>query len=111
MNRAMLLSAVVVALALPGQAQATGTGLRTITNIGCHLNNNTCWVDISGSAVGPANCRATSIRFNITAPNGKNIFSLMTAAFLAGKQVSFELPDTCYVDQPIYPTLTYMNFI
>lgn len=111
MNRAMLLLAVVIALAVPGQAQAN-TGLRTITNLGCHMHDTTCWVEISGPPVGPANCRANQLRFNSNSPNGKNLFSLMTAAFLAGKQVNFLVPDNaCYQDQPSFPTFYWTNFI
>jgi hypothetical protein len=61
--------------------------------------------------VGPANCRHTSIRWNErNDPNGKSILSLLTAAFLAGKTVSFYTNDTlCYASQPEYPTFIYIN--
>lgn len=110
MNRAMLLSAAVAALVLPGQALAEGTGLRTIANIGCHTEDNTCWADISGAPVGPASCRGTSLRFSTNSANGKNILSLLTSAFLAGKQVNFYVHDSvCYSAQPVFPSIAYLS--
>ncbi len=111
MKRAMLLSAVAVAFAFPGQALATGTGLRTITGMGCHLHDNTCWVLISGTAVGPTSCRTNTLRFDSSLPNGKNILSMVTGAYLAGRQANFEVVDTaCYTPQSGDPTIAWMNF-
>ena len=111
MNRALLLSSIIATLALPGQSLAGYTGLRTITNVGCHLNDTTCWVEIAGPAVGPEICRNNNLRFSTNSPNGKNILSLVTAAFLAGKQVNLNFPDTtCYADQSPFPTIYWLNF-
>jgi hypothetical protein len=100
---------VMVVLAFPGQALAVSTGSRNITNIGCHLGDDTCWIDISGSAVGPSGCTSNQIRFSVNSTNGKSVFSLLTAAFLAGKQVNLEVTNTCYLGNTVYPTIGWLN--
>jgi hypothetical protein len=109
MRFAMLLSAMVLVSAA-GEARASGTGPRQIRSIGCHLVDNTCYVEISGGNVGPTGCQSTSLRWNQKADgNGQSILSLLTAAFQSGKAVSFEIRDTaCYLYQPLYPTFTYI---
>lgn len=108
MRFAMLLVAVV-ALFVPSRAMATFLGPRQIVELGCHAWDNTCFVTISGDAVGPAACRGNSLRWNTqSSPGGKNLLSLLTSAFLAGKAVRFDVVDTtCYADQPAFPTFTY----
>ncbi len=103
----------VLALSVPGVASAADTGPRDILDIGCHLFDNTCYVTVSGDAVGPASCRTNSIRWNSqSSPGGKNALSLLTAAFLAGKKVNFSVPDTsCYADQPFQPTFSYFAVV
>lgn len=112
MKRKMLLSAAVMALALPLPAMATSTGLRNVTDVGCHLGNEVCWVIISGAAVGPlTSCTTNNIRFSTASPNGKNVLSLLTAAFLAGRQVSIEVQDTaCFAGDLRFPTLSWIGF-
>jgi hypothetical protein len=102
---------LVLVLVLPGQASAANTGLRTITNLGCHLNDDTCWVNFTGDAAGPAQCRTTEARFSAGSPGGKNLLALLTGAFLSGKQVNFGVHDTtCYPANSAYPTLEWINF-
>nr|VFJ93504.1 MAG: hypothetical protein BECKLFY1418B_GA0070995_10472 [Candidatus Kentron sp. LFY] len=84
------------------------TGVRNIVNMGCHNVDNTCYVTISGSSIGPPSCNSTSIRWNEKYDaNGKSVLALLTAAFLGGKQVSFAISDSCYQYQNNYPTFTY----
>lgn len=109
MRFAMLLSVAIV-LCIPSRALAGGSGSRQILSVGCHVADNTCYVYVSGDPVGPANCRSTSIRWNQKADaNGQSILSLLTAAYLAGKQVDFYVRDTdCYAYQPVFPTFDYI---
>ena len=86
---------------------AESSGLREIERIGCHLSDSTCFVEISGNPVGPESCRSTSIRWNNdSAANGKEMLSLLMAAFAAGKQVNFNIVGSCY---GTYPTFSYIN--
>ncbi|MGK3962892.1 hypothetical protein WMF38_01705 [Sorangium sp. So ce118] len=106
-----MLACTMFALAIPSKASAEATGQRQILQIGCHLNDDICYVTISGSAAGPSRCRSTSIRWNSqSSTNGKNLLSLLTAAYLAGKKVNFAVSDSaCFSDQPTYPTFDYAN--
>ena len=99
----MLIPAVVASLALPGQALATDK--RTITSMGCSMHEATCWVVISGAAVGPPSCRINALRFSLNSVNGQNILSLVTDAYLAGRKVEFDVDyTTCFGPQPSFPT-------
>lgn len=84
-------------------------GPRKILNIGCHLNDTTCYVTVEGSAVGPTQCSNTSIRWNeSSSPGGKNTLALLMGAHMSGKPVLFYILDTCYASS-IYPTFSYIN--
>nr|VFK21079.1 MAG: hypothetical protein BECKLFY1418C_GA0070996_10852 [Candidatus Kentron sp. LFY] len=100
---------IMIALLLPIAASAAyHTGVRNIVNMGCHNVDNTCYVTISGSSIGPSSCNSTSIRWNEKYDaNGKSVLALLTAAFLAGKRASFAISDSCYQYQNNYPTFTY----
>ncbi|AGC46909.1 hypothetical protein MYSTI_05632 [Myxococcus stipitatus DSM 14675] len=110
MKKLMMLSMAAV-LGFAGEAAASSTGLRKITNMGCAVSDNTCWVEVAGAAAGPAGCSGNSLRWSMASTGGKNILSLLTGAFLAGKEVRFEVVDTaCYAESPAYPTFHYINF-
>nr|VFK79319.1 MAG: hypothetical protein BECKSD772D_GA0070982_10452 [Candidatus Kentron sp. SD] len=101
---------IMIALLLPIAVSAEYTGVRNILNMGCHNVDNTCYVTISGSSVGPSGCRSTSIRWNEQHDaNGKSVLALLTGAFLAGKQASFSISGSCYRYQNNYPTFTYFS--
>jgi hypothetical protein len=108
--RFVMLTLASIVLFVPEQARAGLSGPRRILAMGCHLVDNTCYVEISGDPAGPASCRSTSVRWNQkTDPNGQSILSLLTAAYLAGKSVDFYVNDTaCYAAQPVFPTFTYI---
>jgi len=107
----MRLILFVILLIYPLIGYTESSGPRTINYIGCHKNDNTCYVTINGSPVGPATCSSTSIRWNETNDaNGKAALALLTTAFIAGKQVVFYISDNvCYTNQPQYPTFSYYN--
>ena len=90
---------------------AASTGARNITSIGCHLGSTTCYADIDGSFVGPATCSSYSLRWDSNTTNGKEILSLLTAAYMANKKVSFYVIDTCYTGQTMYPTFAFINLM
>ena len=82
---------------------------RHIMEIGCHLNDGTCYVTIDGEQVGPESCKSTSIRWNKeTSVSGKETFSLLMTAFAAGHLVQFRVLDSCYES---YPTFSYIKVI
>jgi len=90
-------------------AGGANSGPRTIISIGCHLGSNACYADVDGAYVGPAGCVSNSIRWDPTASGGKENLSLLTAAYMAGKKVSFFVSDSCFTGQTMYPTFFYTN--
>ncbi len=87
-------------------ASTGGTGWREISEIGCHLNDGTCYVTLD-IPVGPSNCHNHSIRWNKNnSDSGKETLSLLMAASAAGKKVTFYVSDSCY--DGYHPTFTYM---
>ena len=101
----------LILLIYPFVSYSESSGARSITAIGCHKSDNTCFLSISGAPVGPANCSSTSLRWNETNDaNGKAALALLTTAFMAGKLVIFYVTDNaCYTYQPNYPTFSYFN--
>ena len=86
----------------------TSSGDRNILNIGCHKNDNTCFVTISGSAVGPTGCSSTSVRWNAELnANGKAALTHLTSAFIANKKIAFQISDSCYKYQTNDPTFDW----
>lgn len=83
------------------------SGERTIYAVGCHRHDATCYVEITGEPVGPAACRATSVRWRRTEANGEAAFTHLTAAFIANKKVILQVSDACYPYQTSFPTLDY----
>ena len=85
------------------------SGPRDILKMGCHLNDSTCYVYVSGDPVGNDNCRSTSIRWDKQkAINGKETLSLLMMAFTSKKKVRFRIVTQCYGK---YPTFSYINII
>jgi hypothetical protein len=101
---------VAVFLFSTGFTNAESTGKRQIISMGCHTHDATCYVSISGAAVGPQSCSSTSLRWNKDeAASGKETFSLLLAAFAGDKSVSFKVSDQCYVNQNSFPTFRYLS--
>ena len=88
-----------------------GSGYRYIINMGCHINDNTCYVYVSGAAVGPStSCTSTSIRWNRGAsPNGESTLELLKSALISHKLVNFEISSYCYPLQNNYPTFDWIQ--
>lgn len=83
------------------------TGWRTVTDMGCHTVDYTCFVTLSGASFGPAGCTGNQMRWDSqTMPNAKNFLAQMTAAFLAGRQVNVAIGDSCY---SAWPTPNYYH--
>ncbi|WP_155400613.1 hypothetical protein [Vibrio nigripulchritudo] len=105
MKRLIQLTMISSMLLTSNVALAKGSGWRDIKQIGCHLNDGTCYATLD-TTVGPAQCRSSSIRWNKdTAASGKETLSLLMTASTAGKKVSFNVVDTCYGN---YPTFNYI---
>ncbi len=84
----------------------TSTGYRTITKIGCHNVDNTCYVYLDGDAVGPAACQSISIRWNVEQdPNGQATLAMLMSAYYAEKKVLFGVADSCYAYQSGFPAI------
>lgn len=80
---------------------------KEIESIGCHLNDDTCYVIVNGDAVGPSECPSNSIRWKKdSSVSGKETLSLLTAAFMANKRVHFNITNTCIGK---YPTFSYFS--
>ncbi len=107
MIRKLLLAALC---AMPMLANATTlTSPRKIVDMGCHQDGSVCYVTLAGSLVGPTNCQGTSVRWIGNDNSGKLTLSMLTAAFLAGKNVALAISDQCFTTQPVYPTFLYYN--
>ncbi|BCL73243.1 exported hypothetical protein [Vibrio nigripulchritudo MADA3029] len=105
MKRLIQLTMISSMLLTSNVALAKSSGWRDIKEIGCHLNDGTCYANLD-AAVGPAKCNSTSIRWNKdNAASGKETLSLLMTASAAGKKVRFNVVDTCY---GIYPTFNYI---
>jgi hypothetical protein len=105
-------SLMVATYAPPARAQSISTGYVTITSMGCNMVSGTagtaCWVNISGPAVGPSGCSGNSIRWDASlTPNGQAALAQLTAAFVAGETVDFDLRNSCWSEWPSYPTIYY----
>ena len=85
--------------------QATSTGQRVINAVGCHLHDTTCYV-IVDKLVGDTQCSSTSIRWKSDDANGKETLSLLMAASVAKKKVTFNLDGSC---MGVYPKFNYIN--
>lgn len=79
----------------------TDIGSRTITQMGCHTVDNTCFMTLSGAAFGPGGCTITQVRWDsVQMPNAKIFVMQMTASFLAGQQVNLVVSYNCYGSWP-----------
>lgn len=109
LHRKFLLLSTALVLGVIGDASAENTGPRTVLDIGCHLHDTTCYVTVSGTAVGPSACRATNIRWSAGLPNGKSVLALLTAAFAAGNSVNITVDDGACFGQAGFPALLYLT--
>jgi hypothetical protein len=101
----IVITAISLLVFSTGAMAGTNSGARDIKSIGCHKNDNICFIEIDGGAVGPSSCSKTSVRWNTeTDVAGKSAFSLFTAAYFAGKKVELRVSDTCFKDQTAFPT-------
>lgn len=84
------------------------TGPRDIEHIGCHRTDTTCYLTISGPAVGPDECQSSSIRWDIErSANGKAALTHLTSAFMGERKVTLKISNDCYSAQPLFPTFDY----
>jgi hypothetical protein len=80
----------------------------TIISMGCQTVNGVCFVTLSGAAAGPAGCVQNQVRWDsVNTPNGNAAIAQLTAAYLAGKQVSINISNTCFAEFPSYPAMDY----
>jgi len=102
------LNAVLMVTAIyAGTSYAEETVERDIITMGCHKENGNCFMEINGEPVGPSECIANSVRFNILSDkNAEASFTLLSAAFFSGKKVRFTISDQCYSQQNTFPTFT-----
>jgi hypothetical protein len=102
-----LLSAFLLLTSI-SKAQSYGTGAVTIIQIGCQTVNTICFVAFSGPAVGPPGCYTNQVRWDsVNTPNGKEAVAQLTAAYVAGKQVTFSIDNNCFPEFPSYPQMDY----
>lgn len=96
-----------------GATAMENTGDRKILAMGCHTHDRICFVSIDGEAIGPEpSCTSNSLRWSADSDvNHNETFSLLTAAFLSGKTVRFNLESECFSLQAAYPTIRYFYVI
>jgi hypothetical protein len=96
-----------ILLTAPWSAFGGDSGARTIVQLGCHQGSDICYAYLD-AVVGPPSCRSDSIRWQPSSTNGREIFTLLQGAFLAGKSVMFWVADNrCFAPQPAYPTFDF----
>ncbi len=95
---------ILFLLSLSSFSQAATTGPRTIHAVGCHLHDNTCYVSVD-KVVGSNECSSTSIRWKSNDVNGKETLSLLMAASVAQKKVTFNLDGNC---MGVFPKFNYI---
>ncbi|WP_086929353.1 hypothetical protein [Agarilytica rhodophyticola] len=78
---------------------------KKVVRVGCHTHNNTCFAYVEGAITSDSNCPSNdgSFRWSITAPNGESVLSIILAAQMSGKNVSFGEAG-CYDN---FPTFNY----
>lgn len=102
-----IIAFICCAILVPIAGHASTSGLRTIQSMGCNTYNSICYLTISGASVGPPGCSSTSLRWDTISTNAREAFSQLTSAFLAGKQVAFEIDDSNCSPQAGYPTFKW----
>ncbi len=98
---------VFVFLCISNDSSAEWVGSRKILSMGCHNTDSICYIEIEGAAVGPANCRGNSIRWDSSTIQGRNQFALLLSAYHAGKPISLNVADNCFSMQTNAPTFLY----
>ncbi|MCP4488100.1 MAG: hypothetical protein GY820_12390 [Gammaproteobacteria bacterium] len=102
-SRLVFCIAILIASANSYSAEG-GTGWRSITSFGCHLDDGTCYFNVNGGVVGSAECESSNIRFYTkTSENGDTWYSMILAAYVADKQVDLNIAG-CY---GAYPTFSH----
>ncbi len=101
---------ITLLFTLVNNSFAFNGGTRKIDSIGCHSHDRICYVYVAGEPVGPKeSCVSNSFRWSAdTDPNHNEILSLLTAAFMAEKSVSFTLESDCFSLQPTVPAIRYI---
>lgn len=116
--------ALVALLATASTARADAYFSAKITSIGCHMRPSSaatqwptlCTITLdrdlpTSSDPRDSSCQAQrrELRFDTTQPLGKEVFSLLNTAYLAGKTVTFGMYPGywCSTIQTSYPTFGY----
>jgi hypothetical protein len=108
----IVLSSIVLVFFSNAYGGITYPGSRKIVDIGCHKNDNTCFISIDGEPAGPSdNCRRNSIRWNVEEANGKAALTHFTAAYFAGKRVKLGIDSSCYPHQSNFPTFHHYYIV
>jgi hypothetical protein len=110
MKRAILALLTVLSVSAPALA-GTWFPSRQITQIGCD-NSGNCAAVVNTPVNGGAGCTSASyLYWTATGDAGKNILSMLTAAYLAGKYVDFYVVGcaTAYND-PVQATFGITQF-
>ena len=90
-------------------ALAIDSGPRLLQQIGCYTHTNVCFVVVSGTAVGPAECPSNTFVWDSKSANGRETLSLLNAAFHNNKSVQFNLDDQCSLLQNNVPGVAWTN--
>lgn len=103
-----LLALPLIGASLFSQAEdVVGSQVVNIETIGCHLNDNTCYIHVDTAVGVEGQCKDNSIRWKSDAANGQEILSMFLAAKIANKSVRVYVTDTCF-DGGSYPTFNFM---
>lgn len=109
MKKKLSILASLATLFAGPSAFAINAGSRTIEQIGCHTDGNLCFVLVSGNPAGSPSCFGTTFAWDSKSVNGREVLSLLTAAFHSGKTVRFELGAGCSPLQVDLPTIMWIN--
>lgn len=100
MKKPLVLSALAIALLLPGAASASSMQLTTVVKVEVAAGSSVGVVTLSGAKTAAAPGCAfigfpRSYAFDLSTAKGKGIFALAQAAVLSGKKVDIQGSATC----------------
>lgn len=82
-----------------------------VLGIGCHLKDDTCYINVDRPVGVYGKCRNDSVRWFKNETNGKETLSMFLAAYMAGKKIKVNILDECFGAADKNPTFNYMALI
>jgi len=113
--KSCLLALSVLFLFFPFAALGEGTSWRNVLDVGCHMNDGTCFALLDGAPVGESfGCASKQVRWSVDAHMGKHHLSMMLLALKTGGTARVNLSG-CYAQRNVegvqpWPTFSYAHY-